>query len=161
MRSLIIHRESIESQDASALIAALNAELSHLYTEPGVNFFRLLPDELAQGRGAFLIARSERQPVGCGAIRKLDDTTAELKRMYVLPKSRGQGVGRELLQHLEAVGRELGVARLVLETGIRQPEAISMYRKYGYTEIPLFGEYKAVNSNLSVCMEKSLPAKGR
>src|SRR5688572_18192676 len=127
MRSLVIHRESIESQDASALIAALNAELAHRYPEPGANYFRLDASEVAPGRGAFLIARSDRQPVGCGAIRKLDEASAELKRMYVLPKHRGQGVGRDLLQHLETVGRELGVSRLVLETGTRQPEAMALY----------------------------------
>ena len=156
MRSLVIRRESIESQDASALIAALNAELSHRYPEPGANHFRLDAQEVAPGRGAFLIARSERQPVACGAIRRLDVATAEIKRMYVLPKHRGLGVGRELLQHLEVVARELAVERIVLETGVRQPEALALYKRAGFAEIPRFGEYEG--SNLSVCMEKRLTA---
>jgi putative acetyltransferase len=154
MRSLVVHRESIESRAAYDLISALNAELSHRYPEPGANHFRLLEEEVAPGRGAFLIARSEHVPVGCGAIRRVDPATAEVKRMYVVPQHRGLGVGREILKRLEAIAVDLGVRRIVLETGTRQPESIALYRRGGFVEIPLFGEY--IDSPLSVCMEKSL-----
>jgi len=157
MRSLTIRRESIESHEASGLIAALNAELAHRYPEPGASHFRLEASEVAPGRGAFLIARSERTPVGCGAIRRLDAGTAEIKRMYVLPNHRGRGVGRELLQHLEAIARELGAQRIVLASGVRQPESLALYKHCGFAEIPLFGEY--LDSPLSVCMEKHLSPK--
>jgi GNAT superfamily N-acetyltransferase len=155
MRSLVVHRESIESRAAYELISALNAELSHRYPEPDANHFRLNVDEVAPGRGAFLIARSDNIPIGCAAIRRMDATTAEIKRMYVAPNHRGLGVGRELLKKIESVAHDLGVQRLVLETGIRQPESIALYKRCGFVAIPLFGEY--VGSPLSVCMEKTLP----
>ena len=155
MRSLAVRRESIESRDAYELIMALNAELAHRYPEPGANHFRLDADEVLPGRGAFVIARSERTPVGCGAIRRMDAATAEIKRMYVVPKHRGLGVGHAILQKLETVARELGVTRIVLETGERQPESVLLYQRFGFVRIPLFGEY--VSSPLSVCMEKTLP----
>ena len=155
MRSLAVRRESIESRDAYELIMALNAELAHRYPEPGANHFRLDADEVMPGRGAFVIARTERTPLGCGAIRKMDAATAEIKRMYVVPKHRGLGVGHAILQKLEAVARDLGVTRIVLETGERQPESVLLYQRFGFVQIPWFGEY--IGSPLSVCMEKTLP----
>jgi GNAT superfamily N-acetyltransferase len=88
----------------------------------------------------------------------MDTSTAEIKRMYVMPNHRGMGAGRAILEKLEQVARELGVVRIVLEAGERQPEALALYGHCGYRKIPLFGEYVA--SPLSVCMEKPLaPAK--
>jgi GNAT superfamily N-acetyltransferase len=88
----------------------------------------------------------------------MDSTTAEVKRMYVVPKHRSMGAGRAILEKLEHVARELAVNRIVLETGERQQEAIALYEHCGYVKIPLFGEY--TDSPLSVCMEKTLaPAK--
>jgi GNAT superfamily N-acetyltransferase len=156
MRQLTVRRESIESRDAHELIMALNAELSHRYPEPGANHFRLDAEEVLPGRGAFVIARTDqRMPVGCGAIRRMDAATAEIKRMYVIPKHRGMGAGRAILEKLEQVALELGVTRIVLETGERQPEAIALYEHGGFARIPLFGEY--ADSPISVCMEKVLP----
>jgi putative acetyltransferase len=157
MRSLAVHRESFESRAAYELILALNAELAHRYPEPDANHFRLTKDEVAPGRGAFLIARSEGEPIGCGALRKIDTDTAEIKRMYVAPNHRGLGVGRELVKKLETVALDLGVYRLVLETGARQPESLALFRRCGFVEIPKFGEY--VDSPLSVCMEKTLTSR--
>jgi GNAT superfamily N-acetyltransferase len=74
--------------------------------------------------------------------------------MYVAPEERGRGVGRALLAALEAAARALGLSRLVLETGDRQREAIALYRRAGFRDIPPFGEY--VGSPLSVCMGKEL-----
>jgi GNAT superfamily N-acetyltransferase len=155
MRLLVVRRESIESRDAHVLIMALNAELAHRYPEPGANHFRLDIEEVLPGRGAFVIARADQRiPIGCGAIRRMDTTTAEVKRMYVVPKHRGMGVGRAILEKLEHVARELAVTRIVLETGERQPESIALYQHCGFVKIPLFGEY--VDSPLSICMEKTL-----
>jgi putative acetyltransferase len=156
MRQLAVRRESIESRDAHELIMALNAELAHRYPEPGANHFRLDHDAVLPGRGAFVIARDDRLPVGCGAIRRMDPTTAEIKRMYVVPKHRGMGAGHAILEKLEHVARELGVTRIVLETGERQPDAIALYEHSGFVRIQPFGEY--VDSPLSVCMEKVLVA---
>jgi GNAT superfamily N-acetyltransferase len=139
------------------LIDQLNQELAARYPEPGANHFRLDPEEVGPGRGAFLLARWEGQAVGCGALRILEPGTAELKRMFALPSSRRRGIGRAILGALEDEARRLGVARLVLETGIRQPEAIALYRAHGFSELPPFGEY-VLSAATSVCMTKDLSA---
>jgi GNAT superfamily N-acetyltransferase len=87
-------------------------------------------------------------------VRRIDESTAEIKRMYVRPAARGRRVGRQILAVLEAEAQRLGVRSLVLETGPRQPEAIALYEHAGYRHIPLFGEY--VGSEFSVCMAKEL-----
>jgi len=153
-RGVIIQRADILSAPARALIAALNAELSARYPEEGATHFRLDPGEVADGRGAFLIASSSGRPVGCGAVRRLEAGTGEIKRMYVSPDARGRGVGRAVLTALEAEARALGITRLVLETGLRQIEAVALYERAGFSQIPAFGEY--VNSPLSLCMAKDL-----
>jgi GNAT superfamily N-acetyltransferase len=135
---------------------ALNGKLSPQYPEPGATHFRLEPEEVAEGRGAFLVAYVDGTPIGCGAVRCLDQGTgtAELKRMYVSPAARGQGVGRAVLTHLEHEARLLGARRLVLETGIRQGAALALYRNAGFAVIPAFGEY--TDSPTSICMGKDL-----
>ena len=85
----------------------------------------------------------------------MDNQTAEIKRMYVAPRHRGAGVGKAIVEKLEQVARELGVARIVLETGERQPQALALYEHNGFARIPSFGEYQS--SPLSICMEKVLP----
>ena len=109
---------------------------------------------MAEGRGAFLVAYSGGEPLGCGAIRRLDANTAEIKRMYVEPSSRRLGVGRMMLRVLESEACRLQVNRIVLETGERQLEALALYEKSGFARIPAFGEY--VGSPLSVCMAKEI-----
>jgi GNAT superfamily N-acetyltransferase len=141
MEALEIRRRALDSREAQQLIAALNAELSALFPEPGANHFSLAAAQVADGDGAFLVAYAGDAPVGCGAVRRLDAETAELKRMYVAPSHRGRGVGRRLVEALEAEARRLGVSRVVLETGSRLDRAIKMYTGLGYAPIPLYGEY--------------------
>ena len=133
---IVVGREDLLSPVAAVLSDALNAELLGVYPEEGACHFRLDPDEVHVARGAFLVARADGTPVGCGAIRKVDTGTAELKRMYVAPGMRGRGIGRRVLAALELEGRRLGVRRLVLETGERQTEAGSTP---GPARIPPFG----------------------
>ncbi len=144
----------LTSPEARALISALNAELAPLYPEQGALHFRLDEAEVGPGRGAFLVAYRGGEPAGCGAVRLVSTTTAELKRMYVAPSARGLGVGRRLLAALEAEARALGASRLVLETGVRQAEAIAMYERAGYAPIEPYGEY--VGSPTSVCLAKAI-----
>lgn len=160
---LEITPEPLTSADATTLIAALNAELSALYPEPGANHFRLDPNEVAPGTGIFVLARWLGRPVGCGALRRLGEPVVrdlgprvgELKRMYVDRTLRGKGIGRALLDRLETEARALGLDRLVLETGIRQIEALALYRRAGFIEMPPYGEY-AASAATSVCMTKTL-----
>lgn len=149
-----IRREDILSAIPQQLILALNTELEERYPEEGANFFRLDADEVAEGRGAFLVAYADGQPVGCGAVRRIDGKEAEIKRMYVAPQARGLGIGKRIVAELEMIARELGVRRLLLETGPRQPDAIAVYERAGFVVIPLYGEY--IGAKFSVCMAKDL-----
>lgn len=151
---ITIRREDLLGETAAKLIKALNSELSATYPEEGATHFRLDPEETEEGRGAFLVARVDGVPMACGAIRKNDEETAEIKRMYVVPEARGRGLSRRVLAALEAEAARLQVKRIVLETGPRQHAALALYERAGYRRIPLFGEY--VGSPLSICMEKLL-----
>ena len=153
--TITIAPAELTAEVSRGLIASLNAELSGLYPEPGANHFQLDPDEVARGRGTFLVVYLGRTPVGCGALRLLDAETAELKRMYVSPLERGKGLGRRLLAALEAEALALGVRRLLLETGVRQAAALALYRATGFQPIPLFGEY-CLSPETSVCLGKDI-----
>jgi GNAT superfamily N-acetyltransferase len=153
--TITIARSELTDEVGRRLIASLNAELSDLYPEPGANHFQLDPAEVTDGRGTFLVVYRGGTPVGCGALRRLDIDTAELKRMYVSPVERGKGLGRRLLAALEAEARALGVRRLVLETGVRQGAALALYRATGFQPIPLFGEY-CLSPETSICLGKDL-----
>jgi putative acetyltransferase len=147
-------RESVSSDVASALIAALNSELLARYPEEGARHFQLDAEEVIEGRGAFLVAYTPERAVGCGALRRREADIAELKRMYVVPSARGRGVAGIIVRALEREAHALGVIRLVLEAGERQPEALALYRRAGFTVVPRFGEY--ADSPLSLCMAKHL-----
>ena len=92
--------------------------------------------------------------IGCGAFKKYDHIKAEIKRMFVLPQYRGQGIGLNILKELELWAAELKYAECILETGKKQPEAIRLYQKAGYSTIPSYGQY--LNIENSVCMMKQL-----
>jgi GNAT superfamily N-acetyltransferase len=148
-------RAELTDAAGRGLIAALNAELQAVYPEPGANHFHVDPGEVRDGRGAFLVVYRSGSAVGCGAVRLLDDDTGELKRMYVAPPARGTGLGRRLVEALEAEARALGAKRLVLETGVRQLAALALYRATGFRPIPLYGEY-CLSPDTSICLGKDL-----
>lgn len=151
---LTIAPEPLASADARALIARLDAELTERYPDPEDRHFGLTVEQVGEGQGVFLVARRDGTPVGCGALRRLDGATGELKRMYVAPEARRGGVGRAVLLELERHARSLGLRRLVLETGDRQVEALSLYLGAGFAPIPRFGEY--LDSRASVCLGREL-----
>jgi putative acetyltransferase len=153
-RSLSVAAEPFDSSDARRLIAALDAGLAELYPPEQRFGPNLKAQHLEGGRGTFLVARNDGRAIGCGAIRVLDPTTAEAKRMYVEPDQRGKGVGRAVLAGLEAAAKQLGVRRLVLETGIYQDAALSFYRRAGFTQVDCWGEY--ASSPTSICLQKAL-----
>ena len=155
MSAVQIRKSALASPEGVRLIAALDAELRATHPEPGSTHFSLSGEQVSDGEGAFLIAWLDEVAVGCGAVRRLDKETAELKRMYVDPQVRGQGIGRTLVESLEREARALGVTRVVLETGKCLAPAIRMYEGLGYARIPLFGEYVS-SPDTSVCFGKSL-----
>lgn len=92
--------------------------------------------------------------VACGAIKEYDTETMEVKRMYTLPERRGMGYASMLLAELERWAKELGYKSCILETGLKQPEAIALYNKNGYQIIPNYGQYAGIEN--SVCFEKEV-----
>ena len=101
-----------------------------------------------------IVAYENEAPVGCGAFKKYDDTSAEVKRMYVLPQHRNKGIAASVLLQLEQWAKEEGFTTTVLETGMKQPEAIRLYEKSSYKRIPNYGQYAGIEN--SVCMKKEL-----
>ncbi len=99
-----------------------------------------------------VVAFVANEPVGCGAFKPYSGDTAEIKRMYVKPKFRGQRIAEKILKELEAWAGESGFTTTVLETGLKQPEAIRLYKRSGYEKIENYGQYAGVEN--SVCMQK-------
>ncbi|MGK0386127.1 MAG: putative acetyltransferase [Patiriisocius sp.] len=93
-------------------------------------------------------------PVACGAIKELDATAMELKRMFTQPSARGKGFAKQILTALEGWAFSLGYQKCLLETGVRQPDAIGLYLASGYQQIENYGQYK--NLDESLCFEKLL-----
>ena len=94
------------------------------------------------------------RPLGCGALRSLGEPVVEIKRMYVRPEARGRGVGVAILEELERHACERGFKVVRLETGPLQPEAIGLYARGGYREIPCFGAYSGAPA--SRCFERRI-----
>jgi len=101
-----------------------------------------------------VVAYQNNNAVGCGAIKPFSATQAEVKRMFVHPDYRKQGIAAQILNELEKWATEIGFSDCVLETGKKQPEAIALYQKAGYKITPNYGQYIGVDN--SVCMLKQL-----
>ena len=99
-----------------------------------------------------VVAFQNEQAIGCGAFRKFDANTVEIKRMYVKVTYRGSGVANTVLSSLEQWASEEGFTKCVLETGNRQIDAIKFYKKSGYRRIPNYGQYAQMEE--SNCFEK-------
>jgi len=139
--------------DAMELIGALGEEYARRY--PDTTFYGIDVAEFPAAGGIFVVGYLEDKPVACGSFRPVDGgDLAEIMRMFVKVEFRRKGLSRQLLAYLEESARDLAFAKVCLETGIRQPEAIGLYRSSGYVEIPPFGIY--VGHPLSVCFEKPL-----
>jgi GNAT superfamily N-acetyltransferase len=119
------------------LLAAMEAELNDLYGRHG---WGPVPGfDAAEARppaGAFLVIYAGAQAIACGAVRRLDEDLAEIKRMYVLPAARSRGHARRLLIALEDAARRAGYERVRLDTGTDQPHARRLYESAGYAAIP-------------------------
>jgi putative acetyltransferase len=99
-----------------------------------------------------VVAYQNEQAIGCGAFRKFDANTVEIKRMYVKVTYRGSGVANTVLSSLEQWASEEGFTKCILETGNRQIDAIKFYKKSGYRSIPNYGQYAQMEE--SNCFEK-------
>ncbi|MEV7521668.1 GNAT family N-acetyltransferase [Streptomyces sp. NPDC091371] len=147
--------------DAVKLNDQVQLEYRERYDGEGDETF-LDPAMFVPPQGLYLIAYDASEaPVASGGWRGQEqndegysDGDAELKRMYVIPEARSLGLARRMLAALEEDAREAGRARMVLETGDQQPEAIALYLSSGYTMAPKFGFYRYYDS--SRCMSKPL-----
>ncbi|GAA4593138.1 GNAT superfamily N-acetyltransferase [Actinoplanes octamycinicus] len=149
--SWTIEERSWDDAAGVALRAAQRAELDERYGcddhEPG-------GAPVAGEIDVFLVASRGGEAVGCGALRRLDEHSVEVKRMFVTPASRGSGVATAILRALEDAAKQRGWTTVRLETGTEQPDAIRFYEREGYREIPLYGKY--VGSPISRCFERRL-----
>ncbi len=137
------------------LMAELSAELGARYGGDDGGAASADPSGFTVPGAAFLVAWKDGQSVGCGALRPFASAdTVEVKRMYVRPEARGNGISRLILRELERIAREFGYTRVILETGTRQPEAIQLYETEGYQPTDCYSEY--AGDPLSVCFEKRL-----
>ena len=101
-----------------------------------------------------IVAYENGEAIGCGAIKEFDTTIMEVKRMFTLPASRGKGIASKLLKALEEWATEMSYEKCILETGIKQPEAVALYKKNRYSIIENYGQYAGIAN--SICFEKSL-----
>lgn len=142
--------------DVGALLAESDAWYAASYPAESNHLFDV--STLTRPGVAFFTARCGDRLLGCGALvdQRAPDRAryGEIKRMYVAPNARGMGLGRLLLETLEGHAAGLGLRCVRLETGVKQPEAIGLYRAFGYVEIPPFGDYAP--DPLSLFMEKRL-----
>ena len=101
-----------------------------------------------------VVAYKGKLAIACGAIKEYDKSTMEIKRMYTDNGFRGSGIASKVLGELEQWTSDLSYEKCVLETGMKQPEAIRLYEKNGYNLIPNYGQYAGVEN--SRCFEKIL-----
>ncbi len=148
-----IKLETPNQPDVVALIDLLDAYQLSLY--PPESVYALDMNSLLQPNVLFAVARNvDGAAVGCGAI-VVTPQYGEVKRMFVHPSARGQGVAQRLLGKLEAEALARGCRQFMLETGPSQPEAIGLYQRLGYTVRGPYGDYR--DDPLSVFMEKAAP----
>ena len=148
---ITVSRADSENKDFQRLVLELDKELAK--RNGGTNDF-FAQFNKTNGIAHALVAYKDNLPIGCGAMKKYNNTTMEIKRMYVPLNMRRKGVAAAVLNALENWARELGYNTCVLETGNKMLEAIGLYKKSGYNIIPNYGPYKDIDS--SMCFEKTL-----
>ncbi|MEO6283940.1 MAG: GNAT family N-acetyltransferase [Dyadobacter sp.] len=146
-----IKRTNSDDPDFQKLTNALDIELCRIYNTQQADYeeFNRITD-----LPTVVLAYEDDIPVGCGCFKKYDDTTIEIKRMYVEPSFRGKGIASGIVNELETWALELKNSFAVLETGKKQPEAVAMYQKLGYLLTERYGQYSDWDN--SICMRKQL-----
>jgi GNAT superfamily N-acetyltransferase len=151
---VVIRPESPESERAQSLLRRYFDELAERSPSgfDAADTTAVPPEELRAPHGAFLVAWIGDRAVGCGAVRMLGNSTAEVKRMWLDCSVRGKGLGRTMLAELEQQARHLGCRRVRLDTSAHLLEAIALYRSSGYEEITPYND----NSYADLWFEKTL-----
>lgn len=141
-----------DSADAQLLTDEVQLEYVRRYGGEG-DTNPLDPGEFVLPAGQFFVAYVGDEPAAMGGWRRHGDD-AEIRRMYVRPQFQRRGLARIVLERIESSARAGGFSRMILETGLAQPEAIELYRSAGYDDIPAFGFY--AEEELSVHLGKLL-----
>jgi len=147
-----LERVRYDSDAAHQLIEELQEEYVLRYG--GRDETPVDPDDFAPPRGSFFLVHRDGEVVGCAGLRRRSEDDVEVKRMFVRRPFRGRGYSRDLLALVEAEARTLGFTRVLMETGLAQPEAMHLYETSGYERIPGFGHYR--NEPQNRCYAKSL-----
>lgn len=146
-----LKRTNSEDKDFQYLVSELDKDLAIRNGETNEIFVQYnKTDQIKNALVAFIAST----PVGCGAMKKYDPNTMEIKRMYVALHLRGKGIAAAILQDLEKWAKELGYSKCVIETGDQMPEAIGLYKKSNYRVIPNYGPYRHIEC--SICFEKNI-----
>ncbi len=145
-------RTNSECEDFKILVKQLDAELAIRDGDDHAFYDQF--NKIDAIKYAVVAYDENNIPVGCGALKQFEPKVMEVKRMFVPLQHRGKGIASEILKALEIWATELGNAKCILETGIKQPEAISLYKKSGYNFIDNYGQYAGVEN--SICFEKLL-----
>lgn len=148
---LTLKRTNSEDPDFLSLVRALDQELRIRDGDDHVFYAQFNKVDLIRHA---IVAYWDHTAVACGAVKRYNDQTMEVKRMFVADAFRGKGIASRVLAELEHWTRELQFARCILETGKNQPEAIGLYHKNGYRLIPNYDQYALIEN--SVCFEKIL-----
>lgn len=148
---ITLKRTDSKNPDFIQLVARLDADLGERDGDDH-NFYHQFNN--IDNLNHTLVLYKAEKPIGCGAIKAFDNTTMEVKRMYVPIAERGKGYATTILEALEQWTNELKNTRCILETGKRQPEAILLYKKNGYQQIPNYGQYQGIEN--SVCFQKNV-----
>jgi hypothetical protein len=149
-----IKRTNSNDIDFQKLIAQLDQELWNKIQEDQATYDKY---NKVSNLGTVVIACNENIPAGCGCFKKYDDTTVEIKRMFVIPESRGKGIAKAMLNELETWAKKLGYSNAILETGKRMVDAHRLYTNSGYSLIENYGPYIGLDE--SICMKKELSEK--
>ena len=149
---MIVGRETPDSPEVLAFLASADQRSASIYPgeeRPGPSLSELLSADVR-----FFVARQDGDALGCGGYTLISEGAAEMKRLFVDPACRGQGVGSALVERIESEAILEGVVDLFLETGIKSSEALNLYRRRGFKICPPFGYYEL--DSFSIFMVKKL-----
>ena len=151
-RTISLKRTDSTNPDFRLLITLLDNELNEQYGD----LMRSTYDRYNHiiDIDTVIVAYRDNIPVGCACFKKYDNTSAEIKRMFVRGAERGQGIAYQILHELELWAKECGFENSILETGNKQHEAIALYQKLGYVIVPNYVQYSGMDT--SICMRKVL-----
>lgn len=150
-KAYTLKRTSSDNPDFRKLVAELDKDLAVKNGDTNDFFAQYNKTDLIKHA---VVAYEGKEPIGCGAMKEYDPTSMEIKRMFVPPHKRGNGISKAVLNELQKWAKELGYRKCVLETGDKMPEAIGLYTKSDFKVIPNYGQY--ANIKTSICFEKEI-----